>query len=283
MVETPNVSLHIIEGTFGDRHHELKNLCEELGVDYFSVPIKQEIWIKENLLNIMMRRVIVQFDANYLGWFDADIHFRNPEWAIESIHQLQHYAVIQPFSDAVHLTFEGGIHKHHKSFGYYSAKGIPQSPKANNPYCHPYGHTGFAWCCTREWFENCGLLDFAILGSGDAHMAYGCIGQVQGTINQQVAEGYKHLANLWQDRAVLASDCIVGYTPGRLEHGFHGPLERSRKYASRWKILVKYQYDPMKDIRFDHEGVVHLIGKRGLAHAIRRYNRNRIEDSIENT
>lgn len=287
MVQTPNVKLHVVEAVFGDRHPECNpesasefEKLQTLGYNYHQVNTRSEVWLKENLITLGVKHLLPS-SWKYLAWVDCDVHFRNPHWARETLHQLQHYQIVQPWKDAVDLAFDGSIMKHFTSFGYHSAKDIPQAATAHNPYHHAYGHTGYSWACTRYFYENVGrLIDWAILGSGDAHMAYGCIGRVQETINQRMQDGYKHMANLWQERAKYACGGLVGYTPGRLEHHFHGPKGR-RFYADRWQILVKHKYDPMKDIKYDHQGVLKLKGKKGLEHAIMRYNRERLSDSIE--
>lgn len=277
MLQTKNVKLYVVEALYGDRRPEC---APELGeYEYLSVRTSSEIWLKENLINLGVKRLLPP-DWKYLCWSDADVHYRNENWALDSIHQLQHYQIIQPWKDAMDLSFDGGVMQHFKSFGYHSAKCIPQAPSVHNPYHRVYGHTGFSWCATRYFYENVEkLLDFAILGAGDAHMAWACVGGVQGTINQQMQDGYKHMANLWQDRAKYACGGLVGYTPGRIEHHFHGKKD-NRRYGSRWQILVKYKFDPMKDLKYDHQGVLKLKGKKHLEHAIMRYNRDRCEDDI---
>lgn len=277
MLQTDNVKLHVVEATYGDRHPECKPECDEYS--YLHVKTNSEIWLKENLINLGVKHLLPR-DWKYLAWVDCDVHFRNPHWARESLHQLQHYQIIQPWKDALDLSFDGGVMQHFTSFGYYSAKCMPQAPSVHNPYCRPYGHTGYAVCCTRYFYENVEkLLDFGILGAGDAHMLWACVGGVQGTINQQMSDGYKHMSNLWQDKAQYACGGLVGYTPGRLEHHWHGN-KQNRKYGSRWQILVKYKFDPMKDLKYDHQGVLKLKGKKKLEHAIMRYNRERCEDDI---
>ncbi len=277
MLKTPNVVLHVVEAVHGDRAPECAPHCDEYS--YLKVRTTSEIWLKENLINLGVKHLLPR-DWKYVCWSDCDIHFRNQNWAQESLHQLQSYQIIQPWKDAMDLSFDGGVMQHFKSFGYYSAKAIPQAPSVHNPYSRPYGHTGYAWACTRSFYENVEkLLDFAILGAGDAHMAWACVGNVQGTINQQMSDGYKHLANVWQDKAKYACSSHVGYTPGRIEHHWHGS-KQNRKYASRWQILVKHKYDPMKDVKYDHQGVLKLKGKKQLEQAIMRYNRERCEDDI---
>lgn len=278
MIKTPNVELHVVEAVYGDRHQE----CNPVGpanYNYMAVKTTSEIWLKENLINLGVKYLLPK-NWKYLCWSDTDIHYRNHNWALDSIHQLQHYHIIQPWKDALDLSSDGGVMQHFTSFGYYSAKCIPQAPSVHNPYKRPYGHTGFSWCATRYFYENVEkLLDFGILGAGDAHMAWACVGGVQGTINQQMQDGYKHLANLWQERAQYACGGLVGYTPGRIEHFFHG-AKQNRKYGSRWQILVKHKFDPMKDLKYDHQGVLKLKGKKKLEHAIMRYNRERHEDDL---
>ncbi len=277
MLATPHVKLYVVEAVHGDRLPECAPECGEY--EYYSVRTSSEIWLKENLINLGVKHLLPS-TWKYLAWVDGDVHFRNPNWARESLHQLQSYQIIQPWKDALDLSYDGGVLNHFKSFGYYSAKSMPQAPSVLNPYHKPYGHTGFAWACRRSFYEQVEkLLDFGILGAGDAHMAWACVGGVQGTINQQMQDGYKHLANLWQEKAMYACSGLVGYTPGRLEHYWHGN-KTNRKYGSRWQILVKYKFDPIKDLRYDAQGVLRLKGKKALEHAIMRYNRERAEDDI---
>lgn len=286
MVNTPNVKLHVVEAIHGDRKSECHPEVEEghtSHYNYLSVRTNEEVWLKENLINLAVKHLLPK-DWKYVAWVDADIHFRNQMWAHSSIHQLQHYQIIQPWADALHLSFDGGILEHSQSLGYRCAKGMriaPHNRPKNVTGEYGSGHTGFAWACTRYFYENVGkLIDFAILGSGDANMAWGCLGDIQQTVNGGMSHGFKHAMNHWQSNAVRACNKMIGYTPGRIEHNFHGGI-KNRGYSSRWQILVKWQFDPYEDLRYDAQGVYHLVGKPGLAQAIMRYNRARCEDSID--
>lgn len=286
MVHTPNVKLHVVEAVFGDRHPECNpesateyEKLQTIGYNYHQVTTRSEIWLKENLINLGEENLLPN-NWKYLAWVDCDVHFRNHNWARETIHQLQHYQIVQPWKDALDLSSDGGVMQHFTSFGYHVAKGIKHAPSVHNPYCLPYSHTGYAWAVSRHFYENVGkLLDFAILGAGDAHIAWACVGGVQRTINQQMSDGYKHLANLWQEKARDACGGLVGYTPGRIEHHFHGN-KTNRRYGTRWQILVKHKFDPMKDLKYDSQGVLRLKGKPRLEHDIMRYNRARFEDDV---
>lgn len=283
MLHTPNVKVHIVEAVYGDRKPECEpdQTAADGWYNYMRVHTKSEIWLKENLINLAFEHLLPK-GWKYACWSDCDIKFRNKNWALNTIHQLQHYQIVQPWSDAVDLSFDGGIIQHFKSCGYYSAKHIPQAPSGKNPYGLKYGHTGYAWACTRYFKENVErLLDFAILGAGDNHMAWGCLGQVRDTVNPKISHGYKEACNDWQRKAKYACGGIIGYTPGRIEHWFHGS-KRKRGYWDRWQILVKHKYDPLKDLAFTQEGVRKLKGKKGLEHDIMLYNRSRREDEISN-
>lgn len=289
MCETGNVKLHVVEAIHGDRKRECHPEVEEGHThhyNYMHVRTNEEIWLKENLINLAVKHLL-PCNWKYVAWVDCDIHFCNPGWALNSIHQLQHYQIIQPWSDALHLGFEGGILEHSQSLGYRVAKGMKVAPHNRPKSCdpgNPYGsgHTGFAWCCTRFFYENVEkFIDWAILGSGDANMAWGCLGNIQSTVNGAMSPGFKKSMDLWSAKAVKACNKMIGYSPGRIEHNFHGPI-KGRGYGSRWKILIRWQFDPYTDLRYDAQGVNHLVGKPGLAHDIMRYNRSRMEDSIEN-
>lgn len=283
MQRTEGVKVHVVESVFADRKAECgpDTNPDDGTYNYLRVHSRSEIWQKESLANLAVDHLLPD-DWKYAGLIDCDINFRNKSWAKNTIHQLQHFPVLQPFSDAVDLSFDGGILQHFRSCGYYSAKHIPQAPNAKNPYCLPYGHVGFASCWTRLFWENVRELPYwAILGAGDNHFMWACLGQVDGTYNPKISDGYKKACLDYQRKAFRASGGIVGYTPGRIEHFFHGS-KRRRGYWDRWKILIKHKYDPMIDLGYTEEGLIKLIGKRGLEHDIRLYNRNRREDSLEN-
>lgn len=277
MQATPNVKLHIVEAAHGDRHHEIDPA--EAGGSVHRVRTNTNAWIKENLINLGVRHLLPT-DWRYLAWVDADIEFRNPGWALETLHQLQHFAIVQPWSHCADLGFRGGIMQMHTSFGHTDVNG---TRKVQTPNGYTYGHTGYAWACTRGFYEQVeGLVDFCILGSGDHHMALACVGETERTIHTKMIDPFRRRLLEWQARAVRATHREVGCVEGRIEHSFHGPKKR-RYYRERWQILVDHAFNPDTDLMRDAQGVLHVVGKPGLESAIRKYNRSRLEDSIEDT
>ncbi len=277
MQATPNVHLTMVEAAFGDRHHEV---TEAGNPDHLQLRTSSEIWCKESMVNLGFRSVIGRYPAaRYLAWVDADVHFRDPNWALETVQQLQHFDVVQPWSDCADLGAQGGILGHFKSFGAQHQRRRPKQKHPSQPY--EYAHTGFAWACTRRFYEQVGgLLDFAILGSADHHMAFACIGEVQDTVHGGMTAAFKRRCAEWQTRAMRVTKGEVGFAPGRIEHNFHGPKKR-RFYRERWGVLIDHAYDPDTDLVHDNQGLIQLAGKPALEQDIRLYNRSRFEDSIE--
>lgn len=289
MICTPNVHLTVVEAAFGDRHHELHHDEEnELhSYDHIKYRIHSETWIKESLLNLGFRAILAKYPhAKYFAMVDMDVFFRDPHWALESIHQLQHYDVIQPWQDCADLGPHGGITRHFRSFGFQHQR---RKPKQKHPSqkCYEYAHSGFAWCYTRRFLENMmgaggsngPMMNWAILGSADHHMAFACIGETKDTIHRMMHPSFFRKCYEWQSRALMVTHGEVGFTVGRIEHAFHGPKAR-RYYRERWQILVEHKYDPDKMLMNDCQGITLLVGNHRLEQAIRMYNRSRMEDDI---
>ncbi len=273
MEATPNVKTYTVEAAFGDRHHEVTEQKD----GHLQLRTKSEIWIKENMINLGVRHLLPR-DWKYVAWVDADVFFREPHWAQETLHALQHFSIVQPWQQCADLGHHGNILDTHQSIGYLSQLG-KLKPRGQS-YPHG-GHSGFAWAATRDFWEQVtGLMDFCILGSADHHMALACLGEDDLRVSGKVEQGFFRRCVEWKNRATKITHNQIGYVHGRIEHSFHGP-KRRRYYADRWKILVDNNYNPDTDLMYDAQGMIQLVGKPNLEAAIRKYNRSRYEDSIE--
>lgn len=283
MVKTKNVKLTVVEAAYGDRHHELERLSRHHGIEYLKLRTKSEIWIKENMINLGARHTLVKYPtAKYLAWIDMDVFFRDEDWALKTVQELQHFEVVQPWSDCLDLGPEGGVLSHHKSFGHQHQKRLRKAKRDSNgkPY-YQFAHTGYAWACTRRFWEaTSGLIDFPILGSGDHHMALGIIGEIEYSVNNLMHTSFFRKLHEWEARAMRVAKREVGYVMGAIEHMFHGPKKR-RYYIERWKILVKHDFNPDVDLQYDSQGLLQLTGKPELEQDIHLYNLSRAEDSID--
>ena len=273
MGETANVKLHVVEQAFGDRHHEITEGVDSL----LQVRSSAEIWLKECMINLGVRDLL-PVNWKYVAWIDGDVTFQNKNWALETIHALQHHCVVQPWSDCADMGPYGDVLQLFKSFGSLNARGERIQRFSTEPY--KFGHSGFAWACTRRFWENVGgLLDWPILGSADHHMAFALINEVDHSVHGKMSDSFKRRAREWQACAYRETHGHIGYVPGLIHHAFHG-AKANRGYRSRWQILIDNGFDPDKDLRRDAQGLYYLVGKPHLEEDIRLYFRQRHEDGI---
>jgi hypothetical protein len=304
--------VHVVEAAFGDRPAEIGDLGQ---ASHTLLRTSHELWLKESMINAAVARLPDGW--KYVAWVDADVAFSNPHWVQETIHQLQHYSVVQMWHTAIDLD-PGGAGRQFRSFaasaieepgtnsdwqrlarikmalamgkkpassdlqsgaGYYGQGNDRKAGSAFLPTI--YWHPGFAWACTREaWDTMGGLLDINIVGGGDHQMANGFFGMAEAGLPLDVTttEGYRNAVLTWQEHARGLKQ-NVGFVPGILLHHFHGK-KTLRGYTSRWKILADSKFDPRTDLRRDWQGLWQLAGnKPNLRDDLRAYFRERCEDS----
>jgi len=276
--------LYTIEAAYGERQHAVT--CAG-NPRHIQLRMKDELWHKENLLNLAIQRLPA--DWKYVAWIDADIQFTRPDWAAETVQQLQRYDVLQLFREAVDLGPEYQTHKHHFGFVWSYMSGIPRKEDASGQYCYTqkgrkgnFYHPGFAWAARRSALDALGgLLDVSVLGSADNQMANAFYGMVDRVTHRNVSPGYMEQLLLWQGRAEKYIRQNVGYLDGTIIHYWHGK-KRDRRYTDRWKILVDEAYDPEFDLKKDTQGLWQLTDRSvKLRDKIRAYFKARNEDSID--
>lgn len=280
MLNTPNVVVYVVECAYGDRQHEV---ADANNPNHLLLRNVQEIWIKENLINLAVKRLLPK-NWRYLCWSDTDVFWLDKNWALEAIHQMQHHPVIQPWSDCMDMGFFGNVLQHFRSFCYQHRRGIPKQMHPSQPY--EYAHTGYAWCCTRPFWEAIEeLIDGAILGSADHHMAFSLINEGRFTVHKEASPNFKKMVSDWEYLAYRHCHGNVGFAKGTIMHKFHGPknrgVGRGRQYRERWQIPIRHNFDPLVDLTYDAQGVRRLDGKPFLLQECHDYMVGRIEDSLE--
>ncbi len=268
------VKLYTVEMAFGDREHRVTQPCNARHIQLRTI---EELWNKENMINIGISRL--PSDWEYVAWIDTDVSFTRKDWALEAVHQLQHYEIVQLWDTALDLGPTQEVIQHHKSFAACHLRGI--AIKTSWDQYYTYAHPGFGWAATRKAIDTTGgLLDKAILGAGDHHMAWALIGRAKETMPGNIGKEYWDMVMTWQDRGLLLHK-DVGYVPGTLLHYWHGK-KRDRRYEDRWKIITRNKFNPLVDIKKDWQGVYQLDDSRiKLRDDIRQYFRSRNEDSID--
>ena len=117
MQSSPNVALHAGELAYGDRPFEVTG-------DYpgdVQLRTSHELWHKENLLNIVVQRFPA--DWEYGAVIDADFHMTRRDWALEAIHQLQHFDFVQLFSSYTDLSAKHTPYRVMPSFAWTNLNG----------------------------------------------------------------------------------------------------------------------------------------------------------------
>ncbi len=270
---TQDVNLIIVELAMAHRDFEV---TESGNPNHVQVRAHTELWHKENLVNAGF--AALPHDWQYAAWLDADIEFLNKDWVHDTLNALQIHPVVQMFQNAIDMGPDGQALQTHTGFGYMYAKGMPMGKGKGYYFPHP----GYAWAIRREAYDGIGrLVDWAILGAGDHHMAWALVGKVAASLPQGLHPNYVKKLLAWESRAEHFIRRDLGYVPGTITHFFHGK-KKDRKYTERWSVLLDNNYDPEKDIKFNHWGVLELDGRNhGLRDGIRRYMRARHEDSID--
>jgi hypothetical protein len=293
--------LHVAEVAFGGRPFEI---TEAGNPNHLQLQTGFELWHKENALNLLIANVLRHDPtAGYFAWVDADVQFARPDWAQETLHQLQHYHVVQMFSMCQDLSasfdvlayddggeqLPGMVYQsvHQGMYGKYAAmhpddpycRGLGKIP-AKGMKSHP-GHSGYAWAATRHALDTLGgLIDWSVCGANDHHMARGLLGNILESVNGASSPAFKESLRLWGERAETLKP-KVGFVPGLVTHFWHGP-KKNRQYLTRWKILVDSQFDPALDIKRDAQGLYQLTGRnKKLMADLMAYFRQRNEDSTE--
>jgi hypothetical protein len=299
-VSSYDISLIVVELAFGDRPFEVTESGNPNHVQ-LRAGVGSEFFIKGALVNRGFQR-LASIDRAWRKavWIDGDVAFLRDDWVEKTLSGLDHYAVLQPWSNSIDLgpdyevvTNEWG-HDVDKSFGaaFVGGDGMFQDP--NLPE-EGYGrgdwraHAGYAWAIRRETFDGIGgVIDWMVTGNEDYMMAMGFSGKLRAFIIKEEQEkkrtftaGYKrrllHFADLC-DRHVKRN---LGYVPGTLCHGWHG-RKGDRGYLSRVKINELSSFCPDTHLVYDSQGIP-LITDENLAlrDLLRKWMKSRCENATE--
>lgn len=302
MCDAAQVNLITVEQAFGQRPFMVTESCNPNHVQVRGV---DELWHKENLINLGLRRVKhIDPLSDKIAWIDGDVFPMCPPrmWFEEIWHSLQHYEFVQCWERLVNY---GPRHEPVSGYQYsfmkvYEMAGfqVPESREIPNPNhtlamlgAHDYGtisfgRPGLAWAANIDALDRVGgLIERCILGSGDWHMAHGLVGAMQLFSGEftKLSRYAEYLLD-WQDKAIKWIDKDVGYVPISVGHWWHGN-KKDRKYGDRGKILIDNKYDPYTDVKYDSFGVLQLETyterQIKLRDHIRAYIHSRHEDSID--
>jgi hypothetical protein len=194
----------------------------------------QAMWHKENLVNLVERKVPPEFDA--IAWIDGDVWFQRLDWYEATCAALETHAVVQLFSEHV-FTGEDG-RECGKATGAAAAGRIQDH------------HPGLAWAARRSlWSEAGGLYEGGILGAGDVINGTAWLPGVEvGWMRDAKLEGQLAKLRQW---TTAHGGC--GHVEGTLWHEWHGS-GRDRQYDTRYQNL--HLLNRERDLRHRSDGLL---------------------------
>lgn len=281
MVARSGAILYTVEVAFGDRDWAV---TDPKNPHHLQLRTSDELWLKENALNLAVARL--PRDWKYVAWIDADIAFARPDWADETRHALQHYDIVQMWSQSHDMTPDYEIHQTQSSLMWcwenklpLVDSGVEYYPYAAGKGKSIYWHSGFAWAARRSaWDMIGGLMDFCVLGAADYHMAWALLGLIERTKVLNLHPRYWEAIQQWSARADKAINRNVGVVPGLLLHNWHGPKSK-RRYNNRNQILAEHQFNQDVDLFRDWQGLWQLNDSNyKLRNEVRAYFHERDED-----
>jgi hypothetical protein len=245
-------NLLVVEMAFGESPFEL-----EAGEHVLQFRGDEPMWQKERLLNVAASRL--PRSCRKVGWIDADIIFKEPDWLERTCEALDRHVVVQPFSQAVQLrrgNRDDGSGNFHESF----ASMFVRNPRqARTAVGWRHGHTGYAWAARRELFEQCGLYDVCLNGGGDHLMAHAFTAAMSKSpcIREALTDSPRYADHFFR-WGVAARDLVgsrLGVVPGRILHLWHGDAV-DRQYELLRRQFSTLGFDPDKHLRHDSNGML---------------------------
>jgi hypothetical protein len=286
-----NVTL--VEHAFGERPYEFSK--DEPG--FANVNLLQvrggpehELWLQHALYNYGFARL--PETASYLSWCDTDIKHVRSDWAIETVHMLQHNRVGQTWTHSVDMDAAGNVMTNEwgnpvdRSFSAAFVDG--EIADASGAYVPPRAllppdkdrdyrsHSGYSWGIQRTALKGIGrLIDWEVIGSGDYHMARAFAGILSKDDFSGMSPSYERKL---REFAALCDRYIkrdIGVVAGTVIAGHHGHKSQ-RFYGTRGDVLAESKFDPDRDIVYDFQGLPSLCSDNlELRDGLRRYNTKR--------
>ena len=240
------------------------------------------MWQKERLLNRALAAVPAA--CRKVAWLDGDVIFSRDDWPEQACQALEHFPVVQLFSEAHYLPREWQVRQPTVGDAYFSRPGIVQAAATGRPIYQKekaFGSNqrGHAWAARRELLETHRFYDACILGSGDAMMALAAWGQFDHAawhirMNEWQRQHYLNWATPYH--ATVRGQ--VSFVEGDLFHLWHGS-EENRRTGCRYLGLEPFQFDPCVDIAADKEGAWRWNSAKPVMHRyVRDYFAGRKED-----
>lgn len=264
-----------VECAFGDAPFELPQ-----SLDVIQIRSRTLLWQKERLLNLAASWLPPS--CRYVGWFDCDILFDEPDWVFHLERVLGTYKVAQVWESCLRLE-QGNVAGDQPDIAYSFAATMQRKPSLLNAGRYDaHGHTGYGWAMRREIFDEVGLYESAVSGSADHFMAHAIFGDYNFCITNALKRDPRQIAHLkaWGDRFHALVQNSLGVLPGQIRHLWHGDAV-DRRYFLRMHEITDLGFDPWTDLQIDPGAPLEWapsMNKPGLKEYFANYFASRRED-----
>lgn len=255
------------------------------------------IWQKERLINVGIH--CLPDHVNYVAWIDCDLIFENDQWVNDAIDRLDRGVdLVQLFSGAIYqkeaqqngsadfsafspdyMNEVSGAKMLNDGRAPSELSGTRTTHDLDNSTQKKLSALGYAWAARVDRNKANQLYDANIIGGGDrVDIAAAFTSQAdRDEVLQRILMSEAHFRHQrsWIHAQGLRS---FDYIPGRVFHFWHGSF-KNRNYLERKKILLRHNYDPMRDIKLSDNGAWQWTNpKSRLAQDVAKYFQNRQED-----
>jgi hypothetical protein len=259
--------------------------------DEFQIPLGEGVhrlrsnsvmWQKERLINYGISKLPP--DCDYFGWLDCDVLFSAEDWAKQAVDRLQKANIVQLFKK-VHYMPKGMLH--YDGTKIMAIQSVIWQKVIHKNWLErrrrkelPFSVPGFAWSARREVFEDIGIYDKNIVGSGDTFLVDCYLDSWD--IHGFAAKFTEHMKSDMLDwcAELKKKKPVLDYIPVDIHHLWHGSL-KNRGYMDRHDIILNFDYDPKTDIKLVNNVYEWATDKTGMHQEILKYFHSRMEDEEE--
>ena len=212
---------------------------------YLKLKTDSVLWHKERMLNLLIQKFELLERYKFVAWIDCDVVFRKPVFISDDCELI----AFQPFSYSYRSKCPRNIDYSKEFFmdgDKYESFGLN---KKN-------GDVGLSWIINSEYLDEIGgYFDYGIVGGGDTYF-------IRRALGEKVHSGCSSLDKYINEYAEYAEikKKEIGCIPGEIYHQYHGKLV-NRNYQERMQILRKHEFDPLKDLEIEKNGLYRLKNK----------------------
>ena len=178
---------------------------------------------KEQLFRLLEKKIPSKYTK--LCFLDADLIFLNTDWYNETSELLDAFNIVHPYKNCFDIDL---------TFTKFSSRMRLSLTLLGGSLNFDRFHSGFGFAFQREWYNQIGFFDYAILGAGYVVSSFKFLnlGECPYVNIYYNSNYYKQFDKKFIDNP------SISFTDGTVYHLFHGP-KLSRQYGSRFDILPK--------------------------------------------